>query len=599
MPQRDPQSKKIAPGDSDYLERLRHSCAHVMAQAVQELFPGTKLGIGPTIENGFYYDFDTQHPFTLEDLPRIEARMREIAHGKHPFIRSEKNKQEAIEYYKRKEEKFKIEIIQEIPEEKVSFYQQNGFTDLCRGPHMTSTEEIRHFKLLSISGAYWRGNEKNPMLQRIYGTAFAAESELKTHLERLGEAKKRDHRKLGKELDLFSIQEKAGPGLIFWHPKGALIRKIIEDWLRDETLRRGYCFAFTPHLAQRQLWETSGHTSFYKDNMFAPIEVDAAHYLLRPMNCPFHILIYQDTLRSYRELPLRLAELGTVYRYERSGVLHGLLRVRGFTQDDAHIFCTPQQIKAEVDGCLDFALQVFQTFGFTQSQVDLSTWDEKNPGKYSGNAQDWERTSEILRSVLEARGIAFRERRGEAAFYGPKIDLQLIDAIGRSWQLSTIQLDFNLPEKFRLEYVSESGLRERPWMIHRALLGSLERFFGILIEHHAGAFPTWLAPVQAKLLTITDAQIPYGKEILKKLQEGGVRTEGDFRGEKIGLKIREATLQKIPYLMIVGKKEQDAKTLTLRARKGEDLGSLTPEQLIQKIKEELPHKGPEPIDRRG
>ncbi|MBI4386045.1 MAG: threonine--tRNA ligase [Elusimicrobia bacterium] len=571
---------------AEALAQLRHSCAHVMAQAVRELFPGTKLAIGPAIENGFYYDFDSEHHFDLEDLPKIEARMRKIAEGNHCFTGREISYQESREYWEKLGEKYKIEILEGLKGGVITHYTHDTFTDLCRGGHCEDTRDIRHFKLLSVAGAYWRGDEKNPMLQRIYGTAWTSSADLDRYLRRLEEAKKRDHRKLGQELDLFSVQDLAGPGLIFWHPKGGRIRLIMEDWLRAEALRRGYEVVYTPHIAQVQLWETSGHRSFYRENMFKELEVEKARYQLKPMNCPFHILIYQNRLRSYRDLPLRLSELGTVYRYERSGVVHGLMRVRGFTQDDAHIFCTPETIESEVEGCVDFALTVFKTFGFPDYTVEVSTWDPAQRAQYSGGPQEWDQAQGALENVLRRRRIGYRLIKGEAAFYGPKIDIKLIDAIGRSWQLSTIQFDFNLPQKFGLEYVAPDGQRRRPLMVHRALYGSIERFFGILIEHFAGAFPLWLAPVQARILTITTAQEAAAADLAAELRRGGLRVEIDASPEKINYKIREATLQKVPYMVVLGPKDVAAGTLSVRLRDGRQFGGIGKGEFLSKLQEE-------------
>ena len=576
---------KTEPKTQEELDHLRHSCAHVMAQAVQEFFPGTKITIGPAIENGFYYDFDSEHHFIPEDLAKIEKRMLEIAKGDHEFKRIDVTREESKRYWESRKEPYKVEILEGL-EGPVTHYQHDTFVDLCRGGHCETTRDIRWFKLLSVAGAYWRGDEKNKMLQRIYGTAWFTKEELDAYLRMLEEAKKRDHRKLGTELDLFSIQELAGPGLIFWHPKGGRIRLILEDWLRAEALRRGYEMVYTPHIAQVQLWETSGHRGYYKDNMFSEIEVEKAEYQLKPMNCPFHILIYQSRLRSYRDLPLRLSELGTVYRYERSGVLHGLMRVRGFTQDDAHIFCTPEQIEAEVDGCLDFALAVFKTFGFSDYTVELSTWDPDKKEGFSGEAGDWDNAQAALESVLKRREIPYKLIKGEAAFYGPKIDVKLIDAIGRSWQLSTIQFDFNLPHKFKLEYVAADGTRKQPLMVHRALYGSIERFFGILIEHYAGAFPLWLAPVQVKVLSLTGDQEAAAKELAAKLTAAGLRAELDLRPEKIGHKIREATLEKAPYMAIIGPKDVAAGVVSLRLRDGSQVNGLKAEELVYKLQKE-------------
>ena len=574
----------------EYLDSLRHSCAHVMAQAVQELFPGTLISIGPAIENGFYYDFDGPHHFTLDDLPKIEKRMRQIAEGNHAFAGVEIDPEESRQYWAGRGEKYKLEILEGLKGQKVTHYTHSTFTDLCRGGHCENTKAIRHFKLLSVAGAYWRGDEKNPMLQRIYGTAWPSKKELDDHLKMLEQAKARDHRKLGPALDLFSIQDLAGPGLIFWHPKGGLMRMLMEDWLKAEALRRGYQMVYTPHVANVELWNTSGHRSFYKDNMFTEIAVEKADYQLKPMNCPFHILIYKSRLRSYRELPLRFAELGTVYRYERSGVLHGLMRVRGFTQDDAHIFCAPESIEAEVEACIDFALTVFKTFGFEKYAMEVSTWDPAKKADYSGESADWESAQGALESVLKRRDIPYKLIKGEAAFYGPKIDVKLIDAIGRSWQLSTVQFDFNLPKKFELEYVGSDGERKRPLMVHRALYGSIERFFGILIEHYAGNFPLWLAPLQVKILTLTDEQIEAAAALEVRLKAAGIRAACDLRPEKIGHKIRETTLEKVPYMIVLGPKDVEAKTLAVRLRDGRQFNGVTEADFTAKLSDESESK---------
>lgn len=570
----------------EYLDALRHSCAHVMAQAVQELFPGTKITIGPAIENGFYYDFDGPHHFTEADLPAIEKRMRQIAEGNHAFIGEEVSYEESRRYWEQRGEKYKVEILDGLRGGRITHYTHSTFTDLCRGGHMESTRSIRHFKLLAVAGAYWRGDEKNAMLQRIYGTAWPTKDQLDSYLKMLEEAKARDHRKLGPALDLFSVQELAGPGLIFWHPKGGRMRLIMEDWLRGEALKRGYQMVYSPHIANVELWNTSGHRSFYRDNMFTEIEVEKADYQLKPMNCPFHILIYKSRLRSYRELPLRLAELGTVYRYERSGVLHGLLRVRGFTQDDAHIFCAKESIEAEVEGCIDFALTVFKTYGFEKYVMEVSTWDPAKKADYSGEAQDWAQAQAALENVLKRRGIPYRLIAGEAAFYGPKIDVKLIDAIGRSWQLSTVQFDFNLPQKFELEYIAADGSRRRPLMVHRALYGSIERFFGILLEHYAGNFPLWLSPVQVKVLTLTDAQAEAARSLSERLAAAGLRCALDLRPEKVGAKVRDATLEKIPYMVVLGPKDVAAGTLAVRLRDGRQLNSVSESEFISRLQRE-------------
>ncbi|MBI5630208.1 MAG: threonine--tRNA ligase [Elusimicrobia bacterium] len=574
----------------EYLDALRHSCAHVMAQAVQELFPGTKITIGPAIENGFYYDFDGPHPFALEDLPKIEKRMRQIAEGNHVFKGEELSYEDSKRYWEARGETYKLEILEGLKGQKITHYTHGTFTDLCRGGHCPSTKAIRHFKLLSVAGAYWRGDEKNPMLQRIYGTAWPTKEQLESHLKMLEQAKARDHRKLGPALDLFSVQDLAGPGLVFWHPKGGRMRLIMEDWLRVEALKRGYQMVYTPHIANIELWNTSGHRDFFRQNMFSEIEVEKADYQLKPMNCPFHILIYQSRLRSYRELPLRLSELGTVYRYERSGVLHGLMRARGFTQDDAHIFCAPESMESEIEACIDFALALFKTFGFERYAMEVSTWDPGKRSDYSGETADWESAQGALESVLKKRDIPYRLMRGEAAFYGPKIDVKLIDAIGRSWQLSTVQFDFNLPEKFQLEYIASDGSRQRPLMVHRALYGSLERFFGILIEHYAGHFPLWLSPVQVKVLTLTDGEAAAGAEFARRLEALGLRAACDFRGEKIGHKIRDAQLEKVPYMVVLGPKDLAAGTLSVRLSDGRQFHGVTEETFARRLGQECAEK---------
>ena len=578
------------PNSQEALDALRHSCAHVMAQAVQELFPGTKITIGPAIENGFYYDFDSPHRFCEEDFLPIQKRMLQIAEGNHPFVGKEVSYEESKTYWAAKGESYKLELLEGFKDQKLTHYSHGAFTDLCRGGHTPSTKAIRHFKILSVAGAYWRGDEKNQMLQRLYATAWPTKEQLVAHLAQLEEAKKRDHRKLGTALDLFSIQELAGPGLIFWHPKGARMRMIMEDWLKAEALKRGYQMVCTPHIANKDLWNVSGHTSFYRQNMFGEIEVEKADYMLKPMNCPCHILIYKSALRSYKQLPMRLAELGTVYRYERSGVLHGLMRVRGFTQDDAHIFCTPEQIEAEIDGCLDFALKVFEAFGFQKYAMELSTWDPEKSADYVGETEEWERATGALESVLKRRGVPYKLCKGEAAFYGPKIDVKLIDALGRPWQLSTVQFDFNLPKRFGMEYIGADGNRHRPLMVHRALYGSIERFFGILIEHYAGNFPLWLAPTQVAILTLTDAQIAPAEELKKTLEAAGLRVELDTRPEKIGHKIREATLQKVPYMVLLGPKDVESGTLAVRLRDGRQMNGVTAEALLKRLTEEVAKK---------
>jgi threonyl-tRNA synthetase len=584
--------KMMDVSSQEYLDALRHSCAHVMAQAVQELYPGTKITIGPAVENGFYYDFDGPQAFTEEDLPKIEKRMRQIVEGNHEFKGEEQSYETARAFWEGRGEKYKLELLDGIKQrgEKITHYSHDSYVDLCRGGHVPTTRAIRHFRLLSVAGAYWRGDEKNPMLQRIYGTAWHSKQDLDNYLNMLKEAKNRDHRKLGPALDLFSIQDLAGPGLIFWHPKGGMMRMIMEDWLKAEAIKRGYQMVYTPHIANVELWNTSGHRGFYKDNMFTEIAVEKAEYQLKPMNCPFHILIYKSKLRSYRELPLRFAELGTVYRYERSGVLHGLMRVRGFTQDDAHIFCMPEQIESEVNGCIDFALEVFKAYGFDKYVVELSTWDPAKPKDYSGEASDWDKAQAALENVLKARGVPYKVHKGEAAFYGPKIDVKLIDAIGRSWQLSTVQFDFNLPKKFQMEYIGADGQRQMPLMVHRALYGSIERFFGILVEHYAGKFPLWLSPLQVKILTLTDEQTGPAQALETRLKAAGFRVALDLRPEKLGAKVRDAQLEKVPYMVVLGPRDVETGVLSVRLRDGRQFSGITETDFIARLSREAAEK---------
>jgi len=552
------------------LDVMRHSTSHVMAEAVQSLFPGAKFGIGPTIEDGFYYDFDLPRPLAPEDLPAIEAKMRQIVSQDLPFTRQEMDKAQARQLFVG--QPYKLELIDELPEEKVTIYREGSFTDLCRGPHVASTGKLGAFKLLSIAGAYWRGDEHRPMLQRIYGVAFENKNDLEEYLHRIEEAARRDHRKVGRDLDLYSAQDATGPGLILWHPKGGRIRVLIEDYWRRLHYEGGYDIVFTPHIGRANLWETSGHLDFYKDGMYSPMEVDEQKYYIKPMNCPFHIAIYKSKLRSYRDLPLRWAELGTVYRYERSGTLHGLMRVRGFTQDDAHIICTPEQIEDEILRVLDFSVNMLRGFGFKDFKVELSVRDPKNPGKYAGSDMMWSQAEASLVKALEARRLPYERMEGEAVFYGPKIDVKIKDALGRAWQCSTIQFDFNLPERFNMTYIGEDGKEHQPYMVHRALLGSLERFFGVLIEHYGGAFPVWLAPTQAVVIPIADRHLDYARQVEAKLKEKGLRVQVDERPERINLKIRQAQLDKVPYMLIVGDKEVAASSVSVRLRSGEDLG---------------------------
>ncbi len=569
------------------IEIVRHTTSHVMAQAVKELFEGTKLAIGPTIKDGFYYDFDTPHPFTPDDLKAIEKRMKEIIKRKLPVAREEMGKEEALKAYGELGEVYKDELIRELSDETVSIYRQGDFFDLCRGPHLPSTGWIKAFKLTGTAGAYWRGSEKNKMLCRIYGTAFPAKEALKAHLEMLEEAKRRDHRRLGRELDLFSIDDDIGSGLVLWHPKGAMVRGLIEDFWKGEHLQGGYHMLYSPHVAKIDLWGKSGHLDFYRENMFSPMDLDGQEYVAKPMNCPFHIKIFQSHVRSYRELPIRYAELGTVYRYERSGVLHGLLRVRGFTQDDAHIFCRLDQLESEIESILDFTLYILRSFGFNEFDIFLST----RPEKYVGSLDNWEKAEGTLRSALEKRAEGFTVDPGEGVFYGPKIDIKIKDSLGRSWQCSTIQVDFNLPERFDVSYRESDGTHQQPIMIHRALMGSLERFFGCLVEHYAGAFPLWLAPVQAKILTVTGRSDEYAGELFDRLREGGIRVELDERNEKLGLKIREAQLNKIPYMLIIGDKEVAERNISVRVREGGETSAMGIEDFMKEVQQKQTVRG--------
>ncbi|MFQ5847528.1 MAG: threonine--tRNA ligase [Candidatus Methylomirabilales bacterium] len=586
------------------LSILRHSTAHLMAAAVQELYPEAKFAIGPPVADGFYYDIDLPRPIPVEDLPAIEAKMRDLQAERLPYVRTEMPVEEALRLMEARGQTYKVEILETIrqygtsrpdaAEELtgeagaggvVSFYRTRSFLDLCRGPHVPDTSFLRAFKLTHIAGAYWRGNEKNQMLTRIYGTAFPTEEALEAHLYRLEEARRRDHRRLGRELDLFSIEEEIGPGLVLWHPKGALVREVIEAFWRREHRCRGYRLVYTPHVARAHLWDVSGHLSWYRDNMFSGMEVEGQEYLVKPMNCPFHILIYRGHTRSYRDLPLRLGELGTVYRYERSGVLHGLLRVRGFTQDDAHIFCRPEQLEGEVADVLELALAMLRAFGFTEHHLVLSVSDPGHMAKYAGSETEWRRTESALEAVLEKSGMVFERVKGEAAFYGPKIDVSLVDVLGRQWQCATIQVDFNMPDRFDLEYVGEDGRAHRPLMVHRALLGSLERFFGIMIEHHGGAFPLWLAPVQVVVLPLTDRHEPYAQQVARRLAQTGVRVEVDDRNEKVGYRIRQGEVAKVPYILVVGDREVEGGLVSVRERGRRDRGAMPLDSLIDELRE--------------
>lgn len=555
----------------------RHSMAHIMAEAVLKLFPDAQFGIGPAIETGFYYDFKLSRALTVEDLELIEKEMEAGIKAKSPFIRKELSKEEALKYFTETNQPFKVELINELGDQTITTFTHGGFTDLCRGPHVQDSGAVKHFKLLSVAGAYWRGDEKRPMLQRVYGTAFSSKEELKEHLDRLEEAKKRDHRKLGKELDLYSIHEEVGPGLVFWHPKGARIRHEIETFWKDQHYKHGYELINTPHIGQKWLWETSGHLDFYKESMYSPMEIDGADYFVKPMNCPFHIMIYKSQMRSYRDLPLRWAELGTVYRYEKSGVLHGLMRVRGFTQDDAHIICTPEQIENEIREVLRFSLGIWKAFEFKEVKAYLATRPEKAVGEESR----WATAIESLRKAVAAEGLECEVDAGGGAFYGPKIDLKVKDAIGREWQVTTIQFDFNLPERFDMTYIGSDGNKHRPYMVHRALLGSIERFFGVLIEHHSGAMPLWLAPVQAVVMPITEKHHDYARKIVSSMKLHGIRCELDDRNDKIGYRIRNAQMQKVPFMLILGDQEADDGKITVRLRNGENLTGIVLDDFIR------------------
>jgi threonyl-tRNA synthetase len=580
------------------LYRIRHSASHVMAQAVMEMFPGqARIAIGPPIEEGFYYDFELPRALTPEDLEAIEKRMREIIAEDHPFEREALSADEARKLFA--DQPYKVELIagleaggqdeygsEAVGKPEISIYRDGSFVDLCRGPHVERTGRINPdaVKLLGVAGAYWRGDEKNAMLQRIYGTAWNTADELAQYVWRQEEARKRDHRKLGRELDLFSVSDEVGAGLILWHPKGGMLRKIAEDYCRQEHERGGYDFVYSPHIGRGDLWETSGHLGWYRENMYSPLDIEGQEYFLKPMNCPFHIQIYKSRTRSYRDLPLRFAEWGTVYRFERSGVLHGLMRVRGFTQDDAHLFCRPDQMPQEIDRVLAFSLNILRAFGFQDFQSYLST---RNPAKSAGSPEQWEAPTEALRMALERAGVPYRIDEGEATFYGPKIDIKVKDAIGREWQLSTIQFDFNLPERFQMTYIGEDGQEHRPYMVHRALMGSMERFMGVLIEHYAGAFPVWLAPVQAVLIPIADRHVAYAEQVAGQLRAAGLRVEVDSRGERMNAKIRDAQLQKVPFMLVMGDKEIEQGQVALRLRSGENPGPMSVDSFVRRAKDDI------------
>lgn len=556
-----------------------------MACAVKRLFPEAKLAIGPSIEDGFYYDFDVPRSFAPEDLAKIEAEMAAVIKEDIPFERQEMPRDEALAFFKERGDDFKVELINDLPDQKVTIYKNGDFVDLCRGPHIASTGKLKHYKLLSVAGAYWRGDEKNKMLQRIYGTAFYDKKALDGYLNKLEEAKKRDHRKLGKELDLFSMHEEGGAGLIYWHPKGAKIRNTIETFWRDLHYKNGYDIVYIPHIAKVDLWKKSGHWDFYQENLYSPMDIDGQEYIVKPMNCPGHILMYKTQLRSYRDLPIRWGELGTVYRYEKSGVLHGMMRVRGFTQDDAHIFCRPDQLKDEITNVVKLAQSMMKLFDF-EYEVALST----RPEKFVGSEENWERATAALKDAMDSLGVKYVVDPGAGVFYGPKIDVKMIDAIGRGWQGPTIQVDFNLPQRFEVNYIGEDSKEHQAVMVHRTVLGSMERFIGVLIEHYAGDFPLWLAPVQVKILPISDNQKLYAQQICDILQQHGITAVVDCRNEKIGFKIREAELEKIPYALIVGAKEVEQQGVSVRRRKKGDLGFMKVEELVVKLKEEIESK---------
>ena len=583
-----PPSEKMNDKDKMNLEILRHSCSHVMAEAIKELFPGTKLGFGPAIEDGFYYDFDKKEPFTDEDLAKIEKKMSEIIAKDEPFVREELDKKTALSLFKELDEPYKEELIQALGDNEISVYHSGKkFVDLCRGPHIASTGKIKAFKLLSVAGAYWHGIETNPMLQRIYGTCFESQKELDEHLKNLEEAKLRDHRKLGPSLELFDIyHEEAGAGLVFYHPKGALLRTLIEDYEKREHLKRGYQIVITPHIMQAGLWKTSGHYDYYKENMYT-FNIDKQEYVLKPMNCPGHILIYKSKTRSYKDLPVRLFELGTVYRHEKAGVLHGLLRVRGFTQDDAHIFCLPEQLKPEIKAVIDFVFDTMKVFGFNDVSIELST----RPQKSIGSDEDWERATQALEEALKEKGLSYNINQGDGAFYGPKIDLKIKDALKRKWQCATIQCDFALPKRFNLTYIDKEGKEQQPIMLHRVLLGSLERFVGTLIEHYNADLPLWLAPVQVLVIPIKDSVMEYAHKISGILTQENIRVETDSRNETLDKKIRNAEINKVPYCLVVGEREEKAGTVSIRQKGKGNIGALSIAEFIKKVKEEIENKG--------
>jgi threonyl-tRNA synthetase len=585
------QVREIYPHSPEALEIFRHSCAHLLAQAVIELFPGVQYGVGPAVENGFYYDFLMPRPLMESDLEPIAGKMAHLAKQNLPIQRQRWSKKQAAEYFRLHQQHLKMELLEEkVAGDEVTVFQQGDFVDLCRGPHLPSTGWLKHFKLLSVAAAYWKGDEKSHSMQRVYGTVFADGEALKEHLRFLKEAKERDHRLLGKNLDLFSLQEEAGPGLVYWHPKGARIRNVIEAYWKQRHYQGGYDLLYTPHIGREWLWQTSGHLDFYKESMYAPMDIDGMNYYLKPMNCPFHIMVYKSTQRSYRDLPLRWAELGTVYRYERSGTLHGLLRVRGFTQDDAHIFCTPEQIDDEILRVLDFSLDLLKSFGFNDFKIELSVRDPQITGKYAGSDAMWQQAEASLVKALNVRQLKFQRMEGEAVFYGPKIDIKIKDALGRFWQCTTIQFDFNMSQRFDMKYIGADGAAHQPYMVHRALLGSLERFFGVLIEHYNGFFPLWLAPVQIAIAPLSDDCLPYARSILEQLRQNDLRAELDARAQGINRKIRDAEMQKIPYIIVVGNHEQQEGNISYRIHKKGDQGKVALSEFISKIKIKIEEK---------
>ncbi len=577
--------REVPAGAPEALDVFRHSCSHLLAHAVTDLFPQAQYGIGPAVENGFYYDFLVPAPFTPDDLQAISKKMAELVRRNLPVEHLRWERQQALDYFAGRGQNLKVELIREkVSEGEVSVYRQGDFVDLCRGPHLPSTGLLKHFKLLSLAAAYWKGDEKSHSMQRIYGTVFPTAAALDAHLAFLKEAKERDHRTLGRVLDLFSLQEEAGPGLVYWHPRGARMRHLIEEYWKKRHYEGGYELLYTPHIGREWLWQTSGHLDFYKDSMYSPMDIDGQNYYLKPMNCPFHIMIFKSSGRSYRDLPLRWAELGTVYRYERSGTLHGLLRVRGFTQDDAHIICTPDQIDDEILRVLDFSLDLLGAFGFRDVKIELSVRDPQNPGKYAGSEAMWVQAESSLVRALEARSVAYERMEGEAVFYGPKIDIKIRDALGRTWQCTTIQFDFNEPERFDMKYTGPDGAAHRPYMVHRALLGSIERFFGVLVEHYRGAFPLWLAPLQVLVAPLSDAYLDYGRQVLDGLQRAGLRASLDARSEGLNRKIRDAEVQKVPYIVIVGEQERQQGNIALRIHRLGDRGKMPLADFIAKVK---------------